>query len=88
MFFDLRGDEARLVLGVERLIVAYPLARRVRRPERLIFAFGVMADDVAGGVEDRLRRAIVLFKLDRLRVRILLLEVEYVRDVCAAPTID
>ena len=88
VLLDLRGDEARLALGVHGLVVADGRAGGVGRPEGLVLALGVVLDDGVGRVEDGLRGAVVLFELDDARLGVVLLEVEYVRDVRAAPAVD
>ncbi len=57
-------------------------------PQRLRLLAAVVADDGVGGVEDRLRRAVVLLELDDLRVRERVLEFEDVRDVRAPEAVD
>ncbi len=49
---------------------------------------GVVSDDLRRGVDDRLRRAVVLFELHDLRVFEVLLEIQDVVDVRSAPRID
>ena len=57
-------------------------------PQPLVLAIAVLADDGAGGVEDDLRRAVVLLEADRCRFGKVVLEVENVAQVCAAPLVD
>src|SRR5215213_6702632 len=87
MLLDLGGDEARLALGVHRLVVADQRARWVSCPESLILALRVVSDDRVGSVQNGLGRTIVLLKLDYFGFREVFLEVQDVRDVCSAPAI-
>jgi len=48
----------------------------------------VVGDERVGGVEDRLRGAVVLLELDHLRVGVVFLEVENVPDVGASELVD
>ena len=54
----------------------------------LLEAAGVVLDHRVGGIHDVLRRAVVLFQLDDLKVRIVALEVENVSDVGAPERVD
>ena len=88
MLLNLPGNETRLRIRIKSLIVAYALACRVRCPESLALALRVVFDDRARDIKDGLRRAIVLLQTNHFRVRIMLLEVEYVRDVRAPPLVN
>ena len=68
------GDDARTALAVG--------------PQPLVLAVAVLADDGAGGVEDDLRRAVVLLQPDGCGLREVALEVEDVAEVGAAPLVD
>ena len=68
------GDDLRSALAV--------------RPQPLVLAVAVAADDGGGRIEDRLRRAVVLLEPDDLRVAEVPLEVEDVAQVGAAPLVD
>ena len=57
-------------------------------PEMLVLAVAVLADDGRGGVENDLRRAVVALELDDRRFGKVLLEVEDVAQVGAAPLVD
>ena len=57
-------------------------------PEVLVLAVAVLADDGRGRVEDDLRRSVVAFELDDGRLGKVLLEVEDVPQVGAAPLVD
>ncbi len=74
-----------LVVGLEALDRP---AARVLRPELLVLARRVPADDRVGGVEDELGRAVVLLELDDGRTRLVPLEVEDVAQVRPAPAVD
>ncbi len=57
-------------------------------PEPLVLAVAVLADHRRRGVENDLRRAIVLLEADDLRLGKVVLEVEDVAEVGAAPLVD
>ena len=57
-------------------------------PEVLVLAVAVLADDGRRGVEDDLRRAVVALELDDRRFGEVVLEVEDVAEVGAAPLVD
>ncbi len=57
-------------------------------PQGLAQALGVVGDDRAGGVQDLLGGAVVLFQLDLHRLREVPLEVQDVADVGPAPPIN
>ena len=57
-------------------------------PEVLVLAVAVLADDGRRGVEDDLRRSVVALELDGRRFGEVLLEVEDVAQVGAAPLVD
>ena len=85
-------DPARDPLGLLLLVVGLEAldqpAAVVLRPELLVRARDVLRDDRVRGVEDQLRRAVVLLELDDRRVGPVALEVEDVADVRAAPAVD
>ena len=74
-----------LAVGLETLD---ELAARVVGPELLVLAVLVARDHRVGGVEDELRRAVVLLQLHDRGVGIVALEVEDVAHVGAAPAVD
>jgi nitrogen regulatory protein PII len=74
-----------LVLGG---LIAHQLAAELLGEEALLLALQVARDDGVGGVEDDLRRAVVLLQLDGVRVGMVALEVEDVAHVGAAPAVD
>ena len=81
---DLGGDVARLGVLVLDLDDAHRLAVAELRPEVLLLALAVVADDAVRGLEDRVRRAVVLLERDRARAGEVALELEHVADVGAA----
>ena len=85
---DLGDDEARLRVLVLELAHVHRVAVAELRPEELVLARAVVRDHRVGGVQDRLRRAVVLLELDHLGVREVVLEVEDVADVGAAKAVD
>ena len=62
-------------------------AARVGSPQRLFPSVGVLRNDRRGGLEDGARRAVILFQLDDLGVRVVALEGEDVAHVGAAEAI-
>ena len=88
MFEDLACHPTRFRLGVKRLVITDTTAARVRRPKLLSFALEIVAYHCAGDVENCLRRAIVLFEPDDSRVWKMLLEIQDIGDVCAAPFVN
>ena len=85
---DLAGDPLGLLLLVVGLEALDPDAAGVLGPELLVLARRVARHDRVGGIEDQLRRAVVLLELDDRGVRPVALEVEDVAQVRAAPRID
>ena len=81
-------DESCLVALVIRLIKGDLLPYGVFRPELLRLAVLIVSDDGIGCGQDILRRAIILLKLDRLRLGKVLLEIQDVADIRAAPAVD
>ena len=65
---DLAGDPLGLLLLVVGLEALDPDAAGVLGPELLVLARRVARDDRVGGIEDQLRRAVVLLELDDRRV--------------------
>ena len=68
MFVYFRRDETALAVGVGRLVIKYPLAAGVRRPQLFLFLVDVVFDYRVSDVEYRLRRSIVLFEQYRFRL--------------------
>jgi hypothetical protein len=85
---DLRGDPGRLVGLVGRLHHRERLALRVGRAERLALPLNVLRDHTVRGVQDSLRRAVVLLQPHEARGLEVLLEVQDVADVGPAPAVD
>ena len=86
---DLAGDP----LGLLFLVVGLEALDRQPRPAFAVQSFlslraALLRDDRVGGVEDQLRRAVVLLELHDRRVREVALEVEDVAEVRAAPGVD
>src|SRR5579859_7231687 len=69
-----------LVLDLDR---AHRLAVAELRPQRFVLALAVVTDDRVRGLEDRVRRAVVLLERDRLRTGKVLLELQDVANICA-----
>ena len=74
-----------LVLDLDH---AHGIAVAELRPEVLLLALAVVADDAVRRVEDVLGRAVVLLERDRVRAREVVLELEDVADVGAAEAVD
>ena len=79
--------ECRLLVLVPRPVDRRPLALPVVGPEPLVLPGGVVGDDGGGDVEDALGRPVVLLEGDDAAVRVVLLEVEDVPEVGAAPAV-
>src|SRR6185369_1823530 len=85
---DLAGDPLGLLLLVVRLEALDLRPAAVVGPQLLVLARTVARDDAVRGIEDQLRRAVVLLELDDRRIRPVALEVEDVAQVGAAPRVD
>ena len=83
-----RGHERRLVALIQRVVQRDALALARLGPQRLLLAPAVVGDDLVGRVEDVAGGAVVLLELDDLRLGEVLLKVEDVPDVRAAPAVD
>ena len=82
------NDELRfvpIVLGFVEADRGPTLAVRV---ETLLLSVSIVGDDRGGARENRLSRSIVLLELDHLRVGIILLEIQDVPNIGAAPRVD
>ena len=79
------GDKERLVFAVGCFIVADQRAALAVGPELLALALQVVGNHGARGLQNRLRRAVVLLQADDAGVREVLFKVENVVNVCAAP---
>jgi len=88
ILLDAVGDEEGFVLAVGRLVEADHGAALARGEERLSLALGVVGDDGGRAFEDDLGGAIVLFEANGSDVGEVLLELQNVLDVGAAPTVD
>ncbi len=82
------GHEGRLLLFVVGLAHHHPRATLVLRPQALLLALAVDADDVVGRIEDGLGGAIVLLQIDDAGVGEIALEVEDVAQVGCPPGVD
>ena len=85
---DLVGDPLGLVALVVGVVADDRLAVALVGPQLLRLAAEVVGDDRVGGVEDRLRRPVVLLEHDHRGVRERLLELEDVPHVGAAEAVD
>jgi hypothetical protein len=85
---DLGNDPVRLVVGVGRFVDDDRRSLVVFCPKPAVDALRVGADDLVGGFDDPLGRAVIELEVDQLRVRVVLLEVENVADVGLAPAVD
>ena len=82
ILLDAVGDEERFVLAVGGLVVADQRAALARGEERLALALDVVGD------HGRCAFQVVLFQADGAHLGEVLLELEDVADVGAAPTVD
>ena len=85
---DLPGNPAPLVPLVGGGVDRHLLPRGGIGEEALGFALGVVGDDRIGRRQDIAQRPVVLLQLHHLRVRVIVLELQDVADVGAAPGID
>ena len=85
---DLAGNPAALVALVARLEGLDLLAIALGRKQALVLALRVVAHHGIGGAQDVTRGTIVLLQLDGLAVFKVLLKVQDVGDVSAAPAIN
>src|SRR5258708_23943634 len=85
---DLAQNIERFVLFVIRLMDSYRRARVVVGPERLLFAQFIRRDDGARDLQNGAGRAIVLFEHDDLEIGKVVLEVQNVANIGAAPGIN
>ena len=86
--FDLRGDPMCFELRGVRGVCGDLLPRARRGPQALRLAPLVVRNDRVRRVENRLRRTVVLFEHDRLRVGKILFEILNVADVGSAERVD
>ena len=84
----LARDELALLLVVVGLVLGERLAVRALRPEGALDVAAVVFDDRAGGVEDRLRRAVVLLQQVGGRVGEVAQEVLRIARVRRPPRVD
>ena len=85
---DLDRDEARLRVLVLELDDAHGVADPEVGPEALRLPLAVVRDHRVRGLEDRVRRAVVLLERDRLRAGEVVLELHDVAEVSAAERVD
>ena len=85
---DLPDDEPGLRVLVVKLPHLYGIALAEVGPEVLAHPAAVVADHRVGGIEDGLRRAVVLLEADDLGIREVVPEIQDVRDVGAAEAVD
>ena len=82
------GDELGFVEIVAGAVVEDARAARLLGVEPLLLAILVLGDDRRGGVENHLRRAVVALEPHDRRFGKVVLEVEDVLEVGAAPLVD
>ena len=85
---DLAGNPATLVTLIARLEGLNLLAIALGRKQALVLALRVVAHHGVGGAQDMARGTVVLLQFDRLAVFKVLLKVQNVGDVGAAPTVN
>ena len=81
-------DEFGLVQVVPRAVVQDLRAARALRVEPLVLAVAILRDDGRRRIEDDLRGAVVPLEAHDMRFRKIVLEVENVAEVGAAPFVD
>ena len=82
------GDEVGFLELVGGPNVQDLVAARLVGPEALVLPLPVAADDRRRGVEDHLRRSVVLFELHDVGIGKIALEIEDVAEVGAAPAVN
>jgi len=82
------GDEEGFVFAVGGFVVADQRATLAVGPELLAFAFQVVGDHGAGCLKNVLRGAVVLLQADDSGVGEILLKLENVADIGAAPGVN
>ncbi len=88
LFPDLINHIQGLIMFVFGMIHHDRLTRWVLRPEEFFRSVEVVADHTACRLEDRLGRSVVLLEFDDLGSGEVFLEVQYVRDVGTAPSVN
>ncbi len=61
------------------------LSCRIAREEGFLHLVGIIFDHCIGSFDDDLRRSVVLFEVDYFGIRIVTLEVQYIRYICTTP---
>ena len=85
---DLFGDKRRFCRFVLRRFERDLFARAVRRPEVLALALAVVCDHGVGGVQNILRRTVILFQADDSRVRVTCFKAQDILDRRAAEAVN
>ena len=85
---NLRGSPPALFVVAVTAVHGNALPFTVRRPNDLFNLVFVVGDDAVGGIDDVLRRPVVLLEFVEGKIRVVLLEVEDVLDVGAAETVN
>ena len=83
-----RGDPFRFVVAVAAGLDLDRVALAVLGPQLLFEQLGVVGDQRVGGLEDARGGSVVLFQLDHLQARIVVLQQAQVFAVGAAPGVD
>ena len=87
-FANLLANPGRLLALVACPIQPDQFAGSLLRPQRFILAVGVERDDLIRRVQNICRGAVILLQLDDLCIRKILLKIENVSDIRAAPAVD
>src|SRR5271170_2531906 len=88
IFLDTVSDEERFVLAIGSFVKTEQRAALARGPKRLALPLSILRDHCASALENHLSRAVILFKTDRLCPLEILLKLQDVFNIRAAPTID
>src|SRR5687768_8748363 len=88
MFFDPPRNKTSLAIGVGRLKIKDPFPARIRRPKLFLFLIYVSGDYRVRGVENGLRRTVILFEQNDLRIREGVLEFKNVSNVRLPKSVD
>ena len=86
--FDLLHDRAGFLFVVAKVCRMILSPSPLSRPELFAAAAGVVFDDGVGGVQNRVRGAIILLELDDFDLGKMLFQVEQVGDFRAAPAVN
>ena len=88
MIINLGWHKTTFVVRVKRLKIKNLFAAFVVRPEFFLFALRVILNHRVGNVENRLRRAIILFKRDGFRLWVVFFKFQNVANICFSKLVN